>query len=281
MNRLIVCVCLLMVMPLVLAKPPEGYQLHWSDEFNQQSLDQSKWAYRVDNKHRSLQLRENVQLQNGFMRLQLTVANQARSGKKAFGAGIISKARFRYGYYEVRARLGDGIDQDGDGKFDEGWHHSFWAMAAAIKGDVVDTTYPGIRRTEIDGFENPTEHLSEPEQNGLSNFSQHVIIWNEDGSEWGRLPVPPTDVSRMGNFDAGEWHRYGFSWDEEKINFYVDDKLAKTANYPAQKFVHDNINVWLTAIAAQWNSNDQELSRADYDYFRFYLADIGKTSNKK
>ncbi len=251
--------------------PLEGYELAWNDEFDGLSLNTEKWAYRTDNKHQSIQRKENVSIKDGALVLDLVVFDELVEGKDASGAGIVSTKRFKYGYYEVRAKLGDGIDDDNDGKTDEGWHHSFWAMAASIddKGEV-NTTYPGIRRTEIDCYENPTEHIYEPEQNGLSNFSQHVIVWDETGKEWGRLPKPPTDVVHMENFDAGEWHVYGFKWDEKQIRWYIDGELTKTANYPAEEFVHDEINVWLTAIAANWNGKDQEKSQAQYDYFRFY-----------
>jgi len=252
--------------------PLPEYQLAWFDEFNAANLDTSKWAYRTDNKHRSIQRKENVSLSNGALVLDLKVLNPAVKGKNASGAGIVSKQRFKYGYYEVRAKLGDGIDDDKDKKTDEGWHHSFWAMAAIVDvKNEVNTTYPGIRRTEIDCFENPTEHIHDPEQDGLNNFTQHVIIWDENGKEWGRLPKPPTDLIKNKNFDAGKWHVYGFEWTEKEIRFFVDGKVTKIADYPADKFVHDELNVWLTAIAANWNRPDQEKSQAQYDYFRFYL----------
>ncbi len=251
--------------------PLPGYKLEWADEFDGDQLDTTKWAYRTDNKHRSIQLKENIVIKNGSLLLNLNVLNEPIEGQMASGAGIVSKKRFKYGYYEVRSKLGDGIDDDKDGKTDEGWHHSFWAMAASIdSAGEVNTTYPGIRRTEIDCYENPSIHVHEPEQTGLSNFSQHVIVWNEEGKEWGRLPKPPADVTRMENFDAGQWHVYGFEWTEKVINFYVDGKITKVAEYPVGKFVHDDLNVWLTAIAANWTGKDQEKSKAEYDYFRFY-----------
>ena len=251
--------------------PLPAYHLVWSDEFEGASLDLSKWAYRTDNKHRSIQLKENVSIKNGHLHLQLNTHKKAIEGQHASGAGIVSKKRFRYGYYEVRAKIGDGVDNDKDGKTDEGWHHSFWAMAAAFdeKGEV-NTTYPGIRRTEIDCYENSSEHIKDDHQSGLHQFTQHVIIWDEKGKEWGRLPKPPTDITSPENFNAHEWHTYGFEWTPQTIKFYVDGHHTKTADYPDTQFTHDEINVWLTAIAANWNKPDQEKSQAQYDYFRFY-----------
>jgi beta-glucanase (GH16 family) len=59
-------------------------------------------------------------------------------------------------------------------------------------------------------------------------------------------------------------------WTEKEIRFFVDGELTRTAEYPEDQFTHDQVNVWLTAISANWNRPDQEKSQAQYDYFRFY-----------
>ena len=198
--------------------PLPGFKLEWSDEFDGTTLDTTKWAYRVDNKHRSIQLTENVRLENGRLVLNLRQLKEPIGGKLASGAGIVSKRQFRYGYYEVRARLGLGKDTDNDGLVDEGWHHSFWAMAAIVDSSEVSTTFPDIRRTEIDCFENASDHTN-TDESGLNKFTQHIIVWQEDGNEWGRLPEPPSDITEIENFDALKWHTYGFEWNEEVVRF--------------------------------------------------------------
>ena len=250
--------------------PVENYSLNWSDEFDGVEIDTSKWAFRTDSKHRSVQLKENVTLANGILKLNLHELSTALKGKFATGAGIISKKQFRYGYYEVKARLGDKIDDDKDGKVDEGWHHSFWAMAASIdsKGEV-NTTYPPSRRTEIDCFENASTHKHEVE-NSIHKFTQHIIIWKPDGKEFGRVPKTPDDITALPNFNANDWHTYGFEWTEKAVTFYVDGKVTHIAPYPKTEFEHDTINIWITAMAAEWTGNDQENSSAEYDYVRYY-----------
>ena len=244
---------------------PEGYKLVWSDEFQGTELDTNKWAFRVDNKHRSLQREENVSIREGALHLDLKTFDKPVQGKKASGAGIVSKKRFRYGYYEVRARLGVRDQQE------RGWHHSFWAMAAVVdEAGYVATSYPEIRRTEIDCYENPTEHIHEPIHDGLSNFSQHVIVWNEKGKEAGRLPKPPSDITKMTSFDATDWHTYAFRWTPESVTFYVDGQVTKVADYPSSEYQHDQVNLWLTAISANWNRGKQIPSQAEYDYIRAY-----------
>jgi beta-glucanase (GH16 family) len=252
-------------------KPPiAGYQLAWHDEFDGSQVDTSKWAFRTDVKHRSVQLKENVSVNAGILKLNLHQLTTALQGKLATGAGIISKKQFKYGYYEVKSRLGDKIDDDKDGKTDEGWHHAFWAMAASIdaKGEV-NTTYPKSRRTEIDGYENASTHDHAAEST-LSKFTQHVIIWQSDGKEYGRVPKTPADITAIPNFNANDWHTYGFEWTDNAVTFYVDGKITHSAAYPLTQFEHDDINIWITAMAANWTGKDQENSSAEYDYVRFY-----------
>lgn len=170
----------------------------------------------------------------------------------------------------MKARLGDKIDDDNDGKTDEGWHHAFWAMAASIDANgEVNTTYPPSRRTEIDCFENASTHKHEAE-NSIHKFTQHIIIWKPDGKEFGRVPKTPNDIIAIPGFNANDWHTYGFEWTENAVTFYVDGKITHVASYPATKFEHDNLNIWITAMAAEWTGKDQENSSAEYDYVRFY-----------
>ena len=259
--RAIALGCLVASPCVAYAAPPAGYELFWGDEFNDVGLDESSWWYRADEKQQSIQLPSNVELDGGHLVLNLTPLATPINGFDAAGAGVISQQRFRYGYYETRGKLGDGINDDNDGETDEGWWHAFWAMAA--EGDEnghVQTTFPSFRRTEIDGFENGS--------NNLSRFTQHVLPWNAEGRITAKLPS--NDVTTIPSSTINDWHTYGFEWTPDEVRFYVDDVLTKVAVYPASVYEHDEINVWLTAISTNGQSSDQERSEARYDYFRFY-----------
>ena len=85
------------------------------------------------------------------------------------------------------------------------------------------------------------------------------------------MPKPPADRTLIPGFDASEWRLYAFEWTPEKVNFYVDRQITQIADYPADKHPHDEVNVWLTAISANWNhQGDQIPSKTEYDYFRYY-----------
>ncbi len=77
-------------------------------------------------------------------------------------------------------------------------------------------------------------------------------------------------MTRIDGFEASKWHTYGFEWTPDRIIFYVDGVVRQIAEYPSTQFEHDKINVWLSAMAANWCSDKQNDSEAYYDYFRFY-----------
>ena len=51
--------------------PIAGYKLVWHDEFEGSQIDTTQWTFRTDVKHRSVQLRENVTLKGGILKLNL------------------------------------------------------------------------------------------------------------------------------------------------------------------------------------------------------------------
>src|SRR3954453_3174150 len=81
--------------------PPLGYRLKWSDSFDGASLDASKWMFRTDVKADSSQRAENVAVENGSLVIRLKKEDDR--GKNYTGGGVISREKFRYGYYEARA----------------------------------------------------------------------------------------------------------------------------------------------------------------------------------
>ncbi len=248
--------------------PPAGYVLQWSDEFDGEALDASAWHTRGDAKGRSVQLAENVSIENGELVLRLTPLDAPVRGMDYAGAGVVSSQAFGFGYYEVRAKLGDGVDDDADGRVDEGWHHAFWSMRTTqvAQGQAVSTSAgPNGSRLEIDGFENSSE--------GLGRFRQHLFVQDEAGQSPNKLPAGSGDLVAIPGFDASEWHVYGFEWTPERVRFFVDGEFTHEVPYDAsQQPVHD-LNVWLSAISADGNDPDPEASEARYDYFRYYVPE--------
>ncbi|NIK61597.1 family 16 glycosylhydrolase [Kribbella shirazensis] len=234
------------------AAAPAAYQLAWADEFVGDAPNTAEWSYRTDTKG-SQQRPENVAVGGGLMTISLCPKNRAGancgttvdSGGLYTGGGLISKRRLRYGYYETRAKTNVG----------KGWHSAFWA--AQLGG-----TSP---QTEIDGFE--------VDSVAPAKIRHNVIGWDQGGLRTSGI---------YDTFDtSAAFHTYGFEWREDSVRFYVDGVLVERqgvpVTYPADSYLHNFLNVWLTAIAYPPAAPDVDESalpgKVQFDYFRFYQRD--------
>lgn len=226
-----------------------GWSLAFVDEFNGTAVDTEKWNYRTDVKAHSAQRPQNVTVAGGLMSINLK--QETFAGKNFTGGGLISKQSMRYGYYETRAKINDGV----------GWHSSFWLMA----GDG-STTFGPERRTEIDGFE--IDSKSSP--TALSTNHSGIHGWNGTGS---------TDYYHPGStyntgLDLRQWHVYGIDWAETSVKFYIDGVLKYTAPYTPLQWTHDMTNIWLTSIGYGTVPDPAFLPTAvQFDYVKFWQKD--------
>ncbi|WP_410793300.1 family 16 glycosylhydrolase [Kribbella sp. C-35] len=233
--------------------PAAGYELAWADEFDGNAPDTAEWSFRTDTKG-SQQRAENVAVSGGSMTISLCPRNTAGencqdtvdSNGAYTGGGLISKRRLRYGYYETRAKTNAG----------SGWHSSFWA---AENGGSSP-------QTEIDGFE---------VDSNLPGKIRHNVI------AWGQGYTPSSNVYDLTFDTSAAFHTYGFEWLEDSVKFSVDGTLVEEgdvpAAYSADSYVHNYLNVWLTAIAYKPLENPVDESalpgKVQFDYFRYYQRD--------
>ena len=227
----------------VLAAPPSGYRLIWSDEFDGGQLDMLKWDYRRDSRMWSTQLSQNVYVRNGH--LILAVKKEDAGGKHYTGGGIISKQAFKYGYYESRFKVPPGA----------GWHTSFWMMLHNGQGG----TGPTVSAQELDVCENDSVHQN--------SYGVNVHKWNpKPHVAMGGKSVKTPNLS-------GGFHVYGCEFTPENVKYFFDGKLVQTVD--VSKFKHSEQNIWLTTIASNLGGtkavDDTQLpAAAEYDYVRFY-----------
>lgn len=208
---------------------PPNYELQWSDTFDGTALDASKWNYRtdtkVDNGITGAQLPSNISV-DGNNHLNISL-NQQHLGAATFtGGGIVSKAAFRYGYYEVQAKT----------TANYGWHSAFWLFAG-----TGTTTYVTTSSTEIDDFE-----INSDPNAATTNISMGVIEWANGGTVPGGSRC---NTSKQPNFntDSG-YHTYGVEWTEQTVTYYLDGQNICSQSYPPTQHTHDLVNIWLTAI---------------------------------
>ena len=202
---------------------PDGYEfeLVWSDEFDGNELDTSKWDYRLTmmGKRHAAWTDKGVKIENGCAVFSIfedngeIVSSQLQTGYNFmdepvkptnFGSEFLqwpigklkeSKFTHKYGYYECRCRL----------QKKNGWRSAFWIQSPNI-GSTLD---PKLSGSEVDIMESfyPGE------------IHHHNVFTGGYGQDMRR--------EKVGGFEVepnDEFHTFGLLWTEDGYVFYVDGK---------------------------------------------------------
>ena len=229
------------------------YVLLWSDEFDGNTLDVSKWTCRADSKNLSTQKPENVVVKDGLLRL--TLKKETASGKNYTGAGIISLAAFKHAYYEARIKMPAG----------DGWHNSFWLM----KHDGSGTTDSQDASQGIDVA-----------QNDSIDHQSYTVAFNK----YNPLPAETLGYQRLTSPDlAADFHVFGCEFTSASVKFFLDGKLVQTVD--VAKIPQGDMNIWFSSIASHLGGtpkvDDSALPQeAQCDYVRVYLKSNSPASAK-
>lgn len=244
--------------------PPEeqAYVLTWSDEFDGENIDDTKWDKPESNRRNNPDGpdgwwdKEDSYLDgkgNLVIRVRKIDNKNDDSDPYDYSTGAIrSEGRFqqKFGKFEIRCHLPE----------QAGWWVAFWLHSPTV-GNVNDSGEDG---TEIDIFEGfgYTDRL---------NFALHWDGYGEDHkSENFKKTI---DGIRDG------FHTYTLEWTEEEYVFLVDNtvvwrtKAGGVSKVPAYVKVTGELSTESWATNEQW-SNDPELATfPDYfivDYVRVY-----------
>ena len=181
-----------------------GYKLIFSDDFDSNKLDETKW-----NVHESASMRRGgywtkdaIEVKNGTLNIHVFY----KDGVGWCSEGIDSSGKFEntYGYYEIRCKQPKGT----------GLWSAFWLLGDGV-GNVDKSGKDGA---EIDIFECTYGLRADFDQNVVSHCVQY------DGYEF---PHHQSTVARKYKpeesiYDA--FHTYGLEWTEDEYIFYVDGK---------------------------------------------------------
>lgn len=253
----------LSVIGLAHAKPPEGFTLMFSDEFDGTTVNESAWAYRLGRRGgedpaagwiNALNRQENVTISGGMMRIRH--AQEMVDGKlENTCGGLISRRRFGYGYYETRYKPLMIKSR--------GTHGAFWQRGLGKTSDPAEDPTRAQFNTifEIDGSE-----LSSPSWKGTNNLylqvhsKQSADLWTHRCT----VPVKPDGEGFV--VDAWEYSPDG-------IVFYDNGREVGRTSFNQLTAQQE---VWLTSLAgAHWQQMDASLLRGEalFDYFRYYTKD--------
>ena len=211
---------------------PKGVKLNlvWHDEFDGDSLDDSKWSYRTNYWRRGG--RANwfaapedgaVEVKDGLLRLKLLkkpdgqfVSPQLQTGELMWDmvqAGGSStgwmlpkreqpKFMHRYGYYECRCRL----------QQMPGWWSAFW-MQSPMQGCSLDPRRAGIEHDIMESFD-PGEVIP------------HCFHANGFGAEYRgyKCPRVKENDEALLSLDKTQFHVFGMLWEPDGYTMFVDGR---------------------------------------------------------
>ena len=209
---------------------PEGnWKLVWSDEFDGNELDRTKWDFRLNFWGRpfAAYTDQGIVVKDGCVELHRTerdgcyVSPQLQTGSNSFDVplanndnpwnqdtiwrlGELSPAKFehRYGYYECRCKF--------QKEPDVMWS-SFWLQSASI-GTRFDPAWCGVENDIMEHFY--------PDTASTGNiYGGYGKQYSKDGRV---------------NYDLEEtedgFHRFGMLWTETEYVFYCDGKEISRCN---------------------------------------------------
>lgn len=214
---------------------PDGeWKLAWSDEFDGNELDSTKWLYRMNfwgkpfpafcDKGVTLDGKSNAVFTPVMMEDGRICSAQLQTGSNSFDIskptydsdvnscgdnnfwplGTLPKPTFmhRYGYYEVRCKL----------QKTNGWWSAFWLQSPSI-GTSYDPEWSGVEVDIIEYFGN-----------------DKLTSGNFYGGYGDDLKKDARVRYDFNNDDA--FHRFGLLWTENEYVFYFDGKETARTKYP-------------------------------------------------
>lgn len=219
-----------------IADPSEaaGWKMIWSDEFDGEQIDQSKWVYDIDcwgggNEERQCYTdsKKNASIEDG--NLVITARQEESTGPalpphmranaddpdatatKPFTSARLKtkgKASWLYGRIDIRAKL-----PQGQGTWPAIWmlpendHYGSWATSGEI--DILEAVNLGVDCEKCPG--------------GKENTILGTLHF---GGKWPDNKLNSTEVALPGSLD--EFHTYSIIWEEGRFRWLVDGKLFAT-----------------------------------------------------
>lgn len=198
--------------PTLLKESSHSYKLRFSDEFNDDEINQEFWT--VENRfvrdRGAIKLYSSdadVEEQDGKLSIYYS---RDKEDKKRYYAGRINskdKYTFTYGFIEARMHIVEPF----------GHQTAFWLMP---QGNGMQTNLNN--GAEHDGTAHDGAEVDIVEGNQLSTYSTG-IHWDGYGENHQNIGVeiPVTD------FFSPEYQVFGFEWSKDSLKWYLNGKLVR------------------------------------------------------
>jgi len=236
-----------------------GYTLEFQDEFNDKTLNHSKWPspegvttkYNFNDSCINIFIDANTQPSNGDKVYNFRVSqiysfkNSKKLSNGSYVTTVTSTEGYstQYGYFEMRAKLPD---------CGGGGHCAWWMVGAP--NSLSDT----LKNAEID--------IIEALFSSVNNSHPKFGAWYDTSCfDWKKSVNNPYYPSK-------EFHIYGMDWSPSGLKFYYDNKLiAATANSPSYK-MSMFLSIYTASSESYWSGSDNGIYPKTFsiDYVRVW-----------
>ncbi len=224
-----------------------GWELVWSDEFNKDSLDPTKWAAETscwgggNNERQCYTDRpENIEVRDGILRLMARAedftgpqypqdwADRGDFISRKYTSGKVRTKglkHWKYGRFEARIKL-----PQGQSTWPAFWmlptdnHYGKWPLSGEI--DIMESINLGAKCEDCEG--STTENRS----SAALHFGQ---LWPENQFRSQKNTLP---------YGVDAYHIFAIEWGQDQIDWFVNDSQIFT-------MTHDE---WFTAAARKSNN---------------------------
>jgi beta-glucanase (GH16 family) len=185
----------------------------WSDEFDGDTLDSTKWADRLEGtkRHDGFLTHDAVSVDDGHLTIT-TYTEDAKHYSGMISTHLRGSDGFeqKYGYFEARMRFHSSPGQ---------WS-AFWLQSRTIDDPHGDPEQAGVEMDVV-------EHRARCGELGgcdagadISDRAQQGLIW--DGYATGH-PFMIRLSDELTGLDGGGWHTWAMSWTPTEVTFLYDD----------------------------------------------------------
>ena len=219
------------------------YKLVWSDEFEGDTLDMTKWGYRgLGPRRDAINVKDTVTL-DGKGHLVLTTK---RSGSDYHTAMIGTQGKFEttFGYFECRVKLQEQL----------GHWSAFWLQSPSLGNPLGDPAKAG---TEIDIF----EYLRKD-----GDRVHHNLHWDGYSKQHHKHAGQTVTVEGL----STGWHTVGLLWTETEYVFYIDGEETWRSS---EGVSHRDEYIILSLEVGKWALSIADAKLPDHfyvDYVRVY-----------
>ena len=205
----------------------DEYELSWSDEFEGESLDFTKWDGHYFNNGDTIVRRGSywntdlATVREGNLHIATKyypdgLNNNGKPGWYTCGIDTSRSFEQKYGYFEVRCILPKGSGQ---------WS-AFWMFCSG----VTETGHDGEKGAEIDIYESPYYYESDKLERNSVASNIHI---NGYGEAHRSKKVCRAYVSANNPYE--EFNTYGLEWNENEYIFYINGVESGRTDFGVSK----------------------------------------------